>query len=263
MRALQTPTGQALQWQKNFSSQIFNRELRMRNSNVGGASVIVLDFDGVIIKSHLAKRRAMLAMFSDHPEKSAEIDAYILSHGGAARREKLAGILETIVGVEATPVVLAQYLSRYAGCVEASLAEAPFVDGVKEFVSQCPCPVYISSTAPEAEIHEQLLRADLLHCFAAVYGSRTQKASALKEISERHRGRAIAFFGDSLGDLVAARDARVPFVAVTNERDNFKDVEVVKLESFHSRAQVEYSIRSALSKFASTLRPTSLPMFAL
>lgn len=262
MRALQTPTGQALQWQKNFSNQIFNRELRMRNSNVGGASVIVLDFDGVIIKSHVAKRRAMLDMFRDHPEKVAQIDAYILSHGGVARREKIAAILETIIGVQAAPLLLARYLARYAECVETSLTGAPFVDGVKEFVSQCPCPVYISSTAPEAEIHEQLVRADLLHRFEAVYGSRTQKARALEEIAGRHLGREIVFFGDSLGDLVAAREAGVPFVAVTNERDNFKNVEVVKLESFHSKPQVEYAIRAALTRFASTSRTASLSMNA-
>lgn len=232
----------------------------MRNSNVGGASVIVLDFDGVIIKSHVAKRRAMLAMFSDHQEKSAEIDAYILSHGGVARREKLAGILETIIGVEATPVLLAQYLSRYAGCVEVSLAEAPFVDGVKEFVSQCPCPVYISSTAPETEIYEQLTRGGLLHRFVSVYGSRTPKAKALKEISARHRDRETIFFGDSLGDMVAARDAKIPFVAVTNERDNFKDLEVVKLESFLSRELVERSVRAALVEFVDVPRTVAFPM---
>ncbi|WP_269759252.1 HAD family hydrolase [Variovorax sp. E3] len=234
----------------------------MRNSNVGGASVIVLDFDGVVIKSHVAKRRAMLAMFSEHPERAAEIDAYILSHGGVARREKLAGILETIIGVEPTPAILVQYLSRYARCVEEALSGAPFVDGVTEFVAQCPCPVYISSTAPEAEIHEQLQRADLLRRFDAVYGSGTQKARALEEIAARHRGMEMVFFGDSLGDLVAARDAKVPFIAVTNERDNFKDMDVVKLDSFHSRDRVEHSIRAALSRFAAALRVVSLPMHA-
>ncbi|SOE06243.1 Phosphoglycolate phosphatase, HAD superfamily [Variovorax sp. YR752] len=235
----------------------------MQNSNMGAAPVIVLDFDGVIIKSHMAKRRAMLAMFAEYPERSAEIDAYILSHGGVARREKLAAILELVIGTAATPALLAQYLSRYAVSLEASLAGAPLVDGVKEFVSQCSCPVYISSTAPEAEIHEQLQRSGLLHRFIAVYGARTPKAKALEEISARHRGRDIVFFGDSLSDLVAAQDAKVAFVAVTNERDNFKDIEVVKLGGFDSRAQVECSTRTALSRFAMASHTASLPMHAL
>lgn len=232
----------------------------MRNSNVGGAAVMVFDFDGVIIKSHTAKRRAMLAMFREYPEKAAEIDAYISSRGGVARREKLAGILETIIGLEVGPALLAHYLSRYSACLDTSLANAPLVDGVVEFMARCPCPAYISSTAPEEEIRQQLIRANLMHRFEAVYGVHTPKARALEEVSERHRGEEIVFFGDSPGDRVAARAARVPFVAVTNERDNFKDVGIVKLESFRSKARVEWAIRAALGgsvgRPRTTLRPT-------
>lgn len=233
------------------------------NSNADAAPVMVFDFDGVIIKSHVAKRRAMLAMFTEYPEKSAEIDACILSHGGVARREKLAAILQTVIGTAATPALLAHYLSRYTVSLKASLVDATFVDGVQDFVSRCFCPVYISSTAPEAEIHEQLQRGGLLHYFVAVYGSRVPKAKALGEVSAQHPGRDIVFFGDSHGDLVAARDAKVAFVAVTNERDNFKNVDVVKLESFDSRAKVECSTRTALSRFAMGLRAASLPIRVL
>lgn len=72
--------------------------------------VVVLDLDGVIIRSNFVKHKAMLAMFADHPDKCAAVDAYILANGGVARRDKLVEILETIVGVEPTQERLAQYL---------------------------------------------------------------------------------------------------------------------------------------------------------
>lgn len=218
----------------------------MRDANISGKPVIVLDFDGVIVKSHVVKREAMLALFADYPDKSNAINAYISRSGGVARREKLAAILETVIGVEATPARLAQYLARYAQSLDASLTVVPLVDGIKAFISRRTHSFYISSTAPEAEIHDQLVRSSLLHCFIDVYGCHTPKAKALTEISVRHASEEIVFFGDSLGDLVAAKEAGAAFVGVTNERDNFKNLEIVKLRSFDSGDQVEHSMRTAL-----------------
>lgn len=213
---------------------------------MNGKPVVVLDLDGVIIKSNFVKHRAMLALFADHPEKLATVDAYILANGGVARRDKLVAILETIVGVEATPERLAQYLAQYAKSLEASLAVAPVVEGVPEFIARGDHTLYVSSTAPEEEVHDQLVRNELLHSFASVYGSRTPKAKALSEVVERHRHEEVVFFGDSLGDLDAAREAGVAFVGVTNERDNFKGLAVVKIADFGSTDAVDDAMRAAI-----------------
>lgn len=54
------------------------------------------------------------------------------------------------------------------------------------------------------------------------------------------------FFGDSLGDLAAARETGVAFVGVTNERDNFKGLEIVPLENFGSPDMVNHALRAAI-----------------
>lgn len=185
-------------------------------------------------------------MFADYPDKRAAVDAYILGNGGVARRDKLVEILETIVGVEATQERLAQYLEQYAKSLEALLAVAPLVEGVKEFDFRGDHAFYVSSTAPEEEVRDQLARNDLLHCFIRVYGSRTPKAIALAEISGQHADEEVVFFGDSLGDLDAARETGVAFVGVTNERDNFKGLDVVKLEDFGSPDSVGHAMRAAI-----------------
>lgn len=43
--------------------------------------VVVLDLDGVIIRSNFVKHRAMLAMFAEYPDKCPAVDAYILANG--------------------------------------------------------------------------------------------------------------------------------------------------------------------------------------
>jgi phosphoglycolate phosphatase-like HAD superfamily hydrolase len=211
-----------------------------------GSPVVVLDLDGVIVKSNFVKYRAMRAMFTEYPDKYAAIDAYILNHGGVARRDKLVAILETIVGVEATAERVAHYLAQYAKRLEDSLAVAPLVEGVKEFIALGGHTFYVSSTAPEEEVLAQLARNGLSHRFAGIYGRDTPKAKALTEISEQHPNEAVVFFGDSLGDLEAAKETGVAFVGVTNERDNFKGHDIVKLESFGAPDSVNHAMRAAI-----------------
>jgi phosphoglycolate phosphatase-like HAD superfamily hydrolase len=212
--------------------------------------VVVLDLDGVIIKSNFIKHRAMLAMFADFPGKYAAINAYILANRGVARRDKLVGILETILGVKATQERLARYLGRYARSLEEALSVAPLVDGVKEFVVRREHAFYVSSSAPEAEVRDQLVRNDLFHYFSRVHGNHTPKASALAKISDQHAGVDVVFFGDSLGDLGAAREAGVAFVGVTKERDNFQGLDVVKLADFDSLNAVDHAISAAIRKLS-------------
>lgn len=118
--------------------------------------------------------------------------------------------------------------------------------GVKEFVVRGDHAFYVSSTAPKEEVRDQLARNGLYNYFIGVYGSHTPKVIALTEISRQHAKKAVVFFGDSLGDLSAARETGVAFVGVTNERDNFKGLDIVKLEDFGSPDMVDHALRAAI-----------------
>ncbi len=209
-------------------------------------TIAVLDLDGVILKTNLIKYRAMLSLFAEYPEQRETISEYILAQGGVPRRDKLAGILRDIVGVEPGAALLTGYLERYAQALEHELAIAPMVDGVAAFLQQDSYTFYVCSSAPEEEVHRQLERRNLLPYFTKVYGSTTPKANALHAIRAIHADSPIVFFGDATGDWEAARSADVAFVAVVNERDNFGELPVMKLHSFANLTEVERCIRSTL-----------------
>jgi len=206
-------------------------------------SVVVLDLDGVILKTNLIKYRAMLSLFT---ELQASISEYILAHGGIPRREKLVTILRDLVKTTPTEVLITHYLHRYATVLEHKLAVAPLVEGVEDFLSVGGRRFYVSSSAPEVEVHRQLERRGLSRYFTRVYGSQTPKAEALRQVVTAHREMAIVFFGDAVGDLQAAQEVGVAFVAVVNERDNFTQQDVVKLSDFTSLSQVERCMQNAL-----------------
>lgn len=209
---------------------------------------VVFDLDGVIVKTNFVKHAAMVSLFADHPDQQGAISSFILSNGGVPRRTKLAHLLQHALGAEPTEALLAEYLQRYAAQLEHQLAAAPMVEGVAQFIACYPAPGYVCSSAPEAEVHQQLSRRALGSHLAAVYGGDTPKPDALRAIAASHPSQPVAFFGDSVGDYEAARKAGVAFVGVVCERDNFKGLPVVKLRDFAHRATVEQALLDAAAQ---------------
>ena len=214
------------------------------------ASAIVLDMDGVLLRTNDAKYRAMLGLFDRYPARTKAISDFILGNGGVPRAVKLKHILESIVGAPASEAAINGYLVAYEHSLEGALSAAPFVAGVEDFLSGCACPVYLCSSAPASEVTWQLSARQLEGYFAEVFDGRTPKEVALGRIATRHGHERTVFFGDSLGDLAAARSAGVPFVAVVAEWDNFLDRPVVKVRDFTDRGAVQRCIAQAAQAFA-------------
>jgi HAD superfamily hydrolase (TIGR01549 family) len=208
-------------------------------------SAIVLDMDGVLLRTNDAKYRAMLGLFEGYPDKTAAISKFILGNGGVPRAEKLKYILESIVAIAASETMVDEYLVRYQSALEGALSSAPFVPGVEDFLSACECPLYLCSSAPAEEVARQLASRHLQGYFAEVFDGRTPKDRALKQIANRYGNTGVVFFGDALGDLAAARSAGVPFVAVVAEWDNFVERTVVKLRDFTDGDAIKQCISKA------------------
>jgi phosphoglycolate phosphatase-like HAD superfamily hydrolase len=209
------------------------------------AAAIALDMDGVLFKSNDAKFRAMLELFHGYPEKAGAISEFILCNGGVPRAVKLTHILESIIGLPASDAVLDEHLARYETALQGLLSQASLVPGVEEFVSSCECALYLCSSAPSGEVTRQLRTRNLLRHFTETFDGRTPKEVALKSLASRHGNAGVVFFGDSLGDLSAARAAEVAFVAVVAEWDNFPYQKVVKLRDFTDPGVIQRCISEA------------------
>ena len=211
------------------------------------AAVVVLDLDGVIVKTNLVKHDAMLALFADDPARQASVSAFILAHGGVPRRHKLTALLHARLGTAPSEAAIEALLARYAAALAHQLAAAPMVEGVEAFLASWPGPMYVCSSAPVPEVHSQLSGRALDARFAAVYGGDTPKCEALRQIADANPGRRVVFFDDAVSDHAAAQAAGVAFVAVACERDNFATMAVAKIQDFVQPAVVARAMTEALA----------------
>lgn len=208
---------------------------------------LVLDLDGVIVQSNHIKYVAMLALFSEHVREYSAIDTYIAANYGVRRDHKFAHILGSILRIEPTDALIADYLARYDTRLTPLLHDAPLIPGIDRFLAHARHCFYVSSSAPDSEVKDQLAHRRLAQHFQSIYGAATPKADALRQVQRLHSGQVPIFFGDSPGDWEAAKEAGVAFVGVTGERDNFPSQTIVKLRDFSSAEATNAAIHAALS----------------
>ena len=105
---------------------------------------------------------------------------------------------------------------RFAVRVAELVAQAPVIPGADEALRASPCPLFVVSGTPEAELRRIVVARGWTRHFAGVFGSPKGKADILREIVATYGfdpGRCL-FIGDALGDLKAATEVRIPFVGV-------------------------------------------------
>jgi phosphoglycolate phosphatase len=208
--------------------------------------VVVLDMDGVILRTSALKVRAMLSLFTAEAAHGHAIRRYVLANTGVPRRQKIVTILRDVLDARVDADQVEQYLARYAATLEEALANAGLVEGVEAFIRNSPGPLYVSSSAPDGEVTMQLERRQLAACFAGVYGGSVPKPQALRAVRDEHPHASVVFFGDSMSDLEAARLAGTAFVGVMAEADAFGAHLACKLPSFADPRLVQRCIDEAL-----------------
>ena len=102
---------------------------------------VVLDLDGVILKTNRINYRALLSLFAAYPDQQPRISDYILAHGGIPRRENLLTTLRDLLQTPPTAALLTHDLQRYAGALEDELAVTPLVEDIETFLATIHCGV--------------------------------------------------------------------------------------------------------------------------
>ena len=180
---------------------------------------VLFDFDGVLVDSNGLKGEAYEALYAgEAAEARAAIRAFHDANGGMPRPDKLRHVERTILGRDTDEARIAAMADEFGDRVERAVVRCTPIPGAEEFVGTHAgrLPMFVISATP----HEEMLRIvearGIRGRFVEVYGSPPLKAETAASIIARHgfRKERVAFVGDSVQDIAAARAVGLPFVGV-------------------------------------------------
>ncbi|HUR91682.1 MAG TPA: HAD hydrolase-like protein [Gemmatimonadaceae bacterium] len=180
--------------------------------------VIILDFDGVVVESNEIKTEAFRRIFSRFPEHAEAMMDFHHAHAWASRFMKIDHLLSERLGRADDDELRQQLATEFSETVAEQLITVPFVAGAESFLSEFSeaVPLYVASVTPQADLDSTIASRGLGRYFRGVYGYPPwTKAQAIRDVLEREKCEpgAAALIGDAPGDLQAAAECGVEFIA--------------------------------------------------
>ena len=191
--------------------------------------VSIFDVNGVLIDSNLANARAMGQAFTDSPVLQRRIAELYLKLTGIDRGSKIRIIQEQVIKRPFKDKEFEQRWEKVKNLTRLSMLKAPLLNGCKEVLArlgkQKITRVALSNT-PLVEL-QHILAAHNLESLLDIMrgGGDWPKSESLVRVIQQYQFEPdkCFFVGDGKGDLVAARHAGVPFVAIDPGTGEFDD----------------------------------------
>ena len=216
-------------------------------------TVIIFDFDGVILESVHVKAHAFSRLFEHHPNHVEAIVELHLRLAGVSRFEKFKLIHADILELPLDDTELERLGAEFSRLALEEILRCPFVPGAREFLKarHRTHRLFIASAAPEAELRHIIRERKLESFFEGVYGTPAAKADITKRVlaDTGVKPQEAVFVGDAITDLNAARDAGVPFIGRVppGDRNPFDGVPVPVVSDLGELAREWPRIRGGLA----------------
>ena len=191
--------------------------------------VCVFDVNGVLIDSNAANAQAMGQAFTDDPLLHKRIGDLYLKLTGIDRGSKIRAIQEQIIGRPFEEREFEVRWKRFKDLAHQSMLDAPVLPGAKEILTELgrlkKIRVAVSNT-PLDELQEILGAHNLQTLLDITRGggdwSKSETLVRLLQDSEFDASECL-FIGDGKGDLAAAGNAGLSFVAIDPGTGEFDD----------------------------------------
>tara|TARA_Y100000590_G_scaffold292814_1_gene329742 strand:+ start:59318 stop:59944 length:627 start_codon:yes stop_codon:yes gene_type:complete len=183
---------------------------------------IIFDFDGVIVESVKIKTDAFATLYLKYGDDIINsVIEHHQSNGGMSRFEKIKLYHETFLNKSVSNEELKILANKFSELVVKKVIAAPYVKGALEYISSHynKCSLFISTGTPTHEIKQILHGRRIDHYFTEVFGSPEEKTYHVNNIKLNYgmKPNDLLFFGDSLTDLDAAKQAGIPFILIKND----------------------------------------------
>ena len=179
-------------------------------------SVVILDFDGVLVDTVELKGELLACVLSDIDTATRnEVLEFHTSHPSLSAKKKIEFFLEKQFENSVLELEVNARLSEFRRQVLD--ANVLLREGFSDLLSRLSnnFELRICSAAARAEVVEILTRSEALQCFSEVHCDVQDKGKSLanQKLECRKIGKAItSFVGDTISDQAAAEYAKIPFI---------------------------------------------------
>jgi phosphoglycolate phosphatase-like HAD superfamily hydrolase len=182
--------------------------------------VCIFDVNGVLIHSNLVNAQAMAQAFTDDPALQERIADRYLTLGGIDRGTKIRIIQQEVIHRPFEDKEFNLRWERFKSIGSECMRQAPLIPGCKKVLTELGrrrmTRAALSNT-PETELQRILASHGLESLLDIIRGGGDwPKSESLGQLlQECHvKPDRCLFFGDGKGDLAAARQAGVAFIAI-------------------------------------------------
>ncbi len=180
-------------------------------------SVIILDFDGVILESTEIKKQAFGDLYMQYGKCVAkEVMEYHENNEGISRYKKIRYFHQKHLQKRLNEQELSIWANQYKKLVLHKVLKSSYVLGAENFIKKNfnYYELYIATGTPEGEIKYITHKLGIDKYFVSIYGSPKDKSSIVADIinSCGHNKQEIVMVGDSDEDYNASKENSIEFI---------------------------------------------------
>lgn len=187
-----------------------------------GKSVILWDFDGVILNSMPIREYGFKTVLKNYPKKEVEkLLKFHRENGGLSRYVKFRYFFEEILEEDLSDERLGRFTTQYSEIMREKLCQREFlITETVNFIdeNQSKYKMHIVSGSDEKELQYLCEQLQISHFFESITGSPTPKVELVSSLIEKYDYNTIelCLIGDSRNDFEAAQFNGIDFYGYNN-----------------------------------------------
>lgn len=194
-------------------------------NNIHKTSILLFDFDGVIIDSIPIKTKAFAHAVSDYPDDQVEMFVqFHKDNGGMSRFLKFEHFLSNISGEEVTSEKVEILAEKFSSYVQEALSSPEYlISEVVNYIEekQDVYNFYIISASDDAELKGLCRHFGIDSLFKGIHGTPPlNKTELMRDVLIKYKidAGSTVYIGDSQNDYTASKNNNVPFFGYNNHK---------------------------------------------
>ena len=194
-------------------------------------SIIVFDFDGVIVDSNEVRMNGFIRLYQNrYPWAIDEFRRYLRLNSGLSRYKKIEYFYKNILRIEPELIILTKDAEDYSSIVTSDVIKAPFIDGSIDFIKKNinRFEYAMISSSNQLELIKICMSRDIDKYFTEILGSPIEKNKNIERFIRNKNAikSEIVYVGDTKYDEIAALNSGISFIGF-GQKSEFSQTEKV------------------------------------